>query len=583
MLKTLTNFDYNRELIGSLFDTKVTTIIVSLLGPILFYIMFESIIPQNILLIWVFIHLIVYAIRVQVTSKLSFVLFTANDKTIKNLLKVYLLVIFMNSLLWGVATGLVIKFADEYHTLFMIAIIFGVITGSISALSSVFHAVFIFITTIIISIMASLVLLGGSDMHTFMLLALGFYLFISIPSAYKIYKYMHQAIMQKEEIVFLNGSLEKRISNATSKLENQNINLQESIDNFQNLLDTTMEGIIISDINHKILDINKSGIALLSCQHKSEIIGRKLFNFIPVYEEAKLREILNKSDSKFYELLLQKKNGDVFPTLAGGKNIIRDGQKIRISTIQDLTQIKDKEKLLLEQSRLAQMGEMISMIAHQWRQPLGAISSAVFSVQTKLALGKFDLESKEGVDKLIEFLEKKHRGVNEYVEFLSTTIDDFRNFFKPDKSKELVLITIPVHRALQIVKSSMESRGITVETDFECNEAVSMYQNEMMQVVLNILKNAEDNFLEKKTPNPQIKISTYMEDEQYAITVNDNGGGISYKIINNVFDPYFSTKEEKNGSGLGLYMSKIMVEEHSDGKLSVKNTEIGAEFKILLP
>ena len=506
MLKTLTTLDYNRELIELLFDAKITTIIISIVGPVLFYFIFENIIPQNILLIWVFVHILIYAIRIQITSKISKNLFTGSDIKIKRLLFAYLSVVFLNSLLWGASTILVIKYADETHILFMVAILLGIMTGSISRLTSVFHAVFIFITTLSISVMVGLYIFGTAEVHFYLIGALTFYLFIALPTAFKIYSYMYKSIMQKEEIIFLNTSLEKKITDATEELESQNLTLSESVDNFQNLLDTTMEAIVISDINKKILDINKSGVELLGCRHKTEIIGRKLYNFVPSYEEANLNIILNENKNKAHEMLFQKKNGEVFPTLASGQDILRNGISLRISTIQDLTQIKDKEKLLLEQSRLAQMGEMISMIAHQWRQPLGAISSAVFSVQTKLALGKFDLDTKEGVEKLLDFLEKKHGSINQYVEFLSATIDDFRNFFKPDKSKELIMVTIPIHRALQIVKSSLESKGIYLETNFKCNEAVYMYQNEMMQVILNVLKNSEDNFLEKGIENPKIII-----------------------------------------------------------------------------
>jgi len=583
MLRTLTSLDYNRELIELLFDAKMSTIFISILGPVLFYFIFESIIPQNILLIWVFLHLLVYAMRIQITSRISSDLFTVSDEKITKLLSIYLFVVFLSSLLWGASTILVIKYADETHIVFMVVILFGIMTGSISRLTSVFHAVFIFITTLSLSVMAGLLIFGSGEIFYYLMGSLAFYLFIAIPTAFKIYSYMDKSIMQKEEIVFLNTSLERKISDATQELEHKNLTLQESVDSFQNLLDATMEGIIISDINKKILDINKSGVELLGCRHKTEIIGRKLFNFVPSYEEANLNVILAEEKNKTHEMVFQKKNGEVFPTLASGKNIIRNGIKLRISTIQDLTQIKDKEKLLLEQSRLAQMGEMISMIAHQWRQPLGAISSAVFSVQTKLALGKFDLDKREGVDQLLEFLEKKHGSINQYVEFLSATIDDFRNFFKPDKSKELVMVTIPIHRALQIVKSSLESKGIYLETNFDCNEAVDMYQNEMMQVILNILKNAEDNFMEKSIEKPKIIISTYLEGKNYVISLLDNGGGIPEDILKNIFDPYFSTKEEKNGSGLGLYMSKTMVEEHSGGHLLVENKEDGVEFKIILP
>jgi len=241
-----------------------------------------------------------------------------------------------------------------------------------------------------------------------------------------------------------------------------------------------------------------------------------------------------------------------------------------------------KEKLLQQQARLAQMGEMISMIAHQWRQPLGAISSSLLSIQTKELSGKFDLSQDQERELFLNFMHKKHQNINEYVQILSTTIDDFRNFFKADREKKLTAITIPIERALHIVEESIKSHNIDVTTNFKDNGSLYIYQNELMQVILNILKNAEDNFLEKKIQNPQLYISSDKDDSNFIITIQDNGGGIDKEILPHIFDPYFSTKDEKNGTGLGLYMSKIMIEKHNEGKLSAQNLADGVSFKILL-
>jgi len=239
-----------------------------------------------------------------------------------------------------------------------------------------------------------------------------------------------------------------------------------------------------------------------------------------------------------------------------------------------------KEKLLQRQSRLAQMGEMISMIAHQWRQPLGAISSSVIGIESKISIGKFDFSKEEDREKFFKFLNRKLSGVNEYVQTLSETIDDFRNFFKPDKQKEKVSLSEPIKRALKIVENSLNTKGIGITTNFGNEDTLEIYQNEMMQVVLNILKNSEDNFMEKKISDPQITITTYHQNYNYVIQIDDNGGGISDPIIHKIFDPYFSTKNEKNGTGLGLYMSKIMIEDHHDGKLDVENISGGVSFTI---
>jgi len=241
-----------------------------------------------------------------------------------------------------------------------------------------------------------------------------------------------------------------------------------------------------------------------------------------------------------------------------------------------------KEKMLQQQARLAQMGEMISMIAHQWRQPLGAISSAVIGIQTKQASKKYDLRVADDREQFLEFINKKHQNINEYVQILSSTIDDFRNFFKPDKDKELTPLNVPIKRALRIVQTSMSSKNINIITEFNNDDSLLMYPNEMMQVILNILKNSEDNFIEKNIPNAEICITCKKNKNNYTISISDNGGGISEDILSKIFDPYFSTKDEKNGTGLGLYMSKTMVEEHHNAILHVRNTNNGVCFTISL-
>jgi len=249
--------------------------------------------------------------------------------------------------------------------------------------------------------------------------------------------------------------------------------------------------------------------------------------------------------------------------------------------IETLKETQEKEKLLQQQSKLAQMGEMISMIAHQWRQPLGSISSTVMGMQVGVLSGEFDLDDKKDQEKFTKFLDEKCNKISQYVQFLSTTIDDFRNFFKPDKKKEKVNITIPINKALQIIQISTENKGIKIDIDYQINDEIEIYQNEMIQVILNILKNSEDNFEEKKRINPMIQIKTFKKEKSCFIQISDNGGGIPPQIMQKIFNPYFSTKDKKNGTGLGLYMSKVMTEEHNNGKLNVKNIKNGVCFEIL--
>ena len=237
---------------------------------------------------------------------------------------------------------------------------------------------------------------------------------------------------------------------------------------------------------------------------------------------------------------------------------------------------------MLQQSKLAQMGEMISMIAHQWRQPLGAISSAIISVKMNMLNSEFNLDNKGQRDEFLSLINDKHQNISEYVKILTSTIEDFRTFFKPNKVKEKVSLLLPINRALDVVKLSMNSKNIEIVTNFNVDSEIDIYQNEMMQVILNILKNSEDNFEEQNIKNKKIYIVTKQVNDKFIISISDNGGGIQENILCDIFNPYFSTKLEKNGTGLGLYMSKIMIEEHNNGILTVTNNNQGVCFEIIL-
>ena len=247
-----------------------------------------------------------------------------------------------------------------------------------------------------------------------------------------------------------------------------------------------------------------------------------------------------------------------------------------------IEEIREKDKHILQQSRQAQMGEMISMIAHQWRQPLSAISTVVAGLKLKEALGKYDLNTKEGQIEHKKNLGESLNKIEEYVRFLTTTIDDFRNFFKPDKKREEIYLVELVNKTLEIIGKALEVNQITVHVENESKVKVNTYANEVMQVILNVLKNSEDVFKEKKIENAYIKIRIKSEEGYEKIEIEDNAGGIPEDIIDKIFEPYFSTKQEKNGTGLGLYMSKTIIEDHCGGIIKASNTGKGALFSISL-
>lgn len=227
-----------------------------------------------------------------------------------------------------------------------------------------------------------------------------------------------------------------------------------------------------------------------------------------------------------------------------------------------------QEEKLFQQSHLIQMGEMVSMIAHQWRQPLASIAAIVSSMQIKQAMGNYDEDS----------MSKELENIAEVTQHLSGTIDDFRNFYKPNKEQVYIKLENVVLESINIMQASFKSDNIKIIQKYECSERIEIHKNEMVQVVMNLLKNACDNFQEKEIADPTIKITVTDE----TITVCDNGGGIPQAIISRIFEPYFSTKSERNGTGLGLYMSKTIVEEHHGGRLEAENKDAGVCFKIIL-
>ena len=256
-------------------------------------------------------------------------------------------------------------------------------------------------------------------------------------------------------------------------------------------------------------------------------------------------------------------------------------------TIEDVTQkvtqaleIKKKDTYMLHQSRLAQMGEMLSMIAHQWKQPLASIAAIQVGIKTTVDLEKYDLGVEKERVEFMSYLDERLDKLELYVKNLAQTIEDFSNYYKPNKAAEFLSIDSVVMRAYELLGDSLKSSNIEVSFDLNVEYFMDVYQNELMQVIVNILNNAKDQLLENEVQKASIYIKTSVQKDEIIIEIEDNGGGISEDIMEHVFDPYFSTKEEKNGTGLGLYMSRMIINEYHNGNISVENSGQGAIFSI---
>lgn len=246
-----------------------------------------------------------------------------------------------------------------------------------------------------------------------------------------------------------------------------------------------------------------------------------------------------------------------------------------------LEEEKKKNHFLLKQSRQAQMGEMISVIAHQWKQPLAAVSAATASVSFHLEL--LNPDDKEEVLQAQSFVEERMQAILFYVQSLSDTMDDFRNFFNPKKKKSEVCSIEAVTKALQILGNSLKNKNIVVKVTQNTQQTLQLHTNELTQVILNILKNSQDNFLSQNHQNSKITIEVVDDAPFQCIHILDNGGGIPEEHMGSIFDPYYSSKSEAEGTGIGLYMSRMIIEDHHHGELTCHNVDDGVCFTIKLP
>ena len=234
--------------------------------------------------------------------------------------------------------------------------------------------------------------------------------------------------------------------------------------------------------------------------------------------------------------------------------------------------IRNKDKEILIKSRLTQMGEMIENIAHQWRQPLSQVNSSIMKISITLKKNKFENEIVES--KLLE--------IESLTKYMSKTIDDFKDFLHPNKEREFFELHKVVDNSVSIVKGNLTSNSIELEN--LSAKALKYYGNcsELQQVIVVLLNNATDALVSRKISTPKIYIDIHDYEKEYSISILDNAGGIIKEDMDKIFDPYFTTKHQKQGIGLGLYMSKMIIENGLLGTLSVENTQKGALFKVNL-
>ena len=249
-------------------------------------------------------------------------------------------------------------------------------------------------------------------------------------------------------------------------------------------------------------------------------------------------------------------------------------EELKLKVEEELSKNREKDRILIQQNKLAAMGEMLGNIAHQWRQPLNNVSLILQFLRDNY---KNKEVSEEKIDKFIN-------KANKHIEYMSETIDDFRNFYKPSKTQNKFFVFESIDTLLDMVKNQYESENIKINFEYE-NIEITNYENELKQALLNILNNAKDALLSKKDIedfDAFINISLYKNEEKMILEISNNGGNINEEILYKIFEPYFTTKFETQGTGIGLYMTKSIIETNMKGKIEVQNIINGVKFTITL-
>ncbi len=354
--------------------------------------------------------------------------------------------------------------------------------------------------------------------------------------------------------------------------------LKKSIKEFNEVINATMEGILIFK-EGICIDVNQSTLDIFGYTSKDEVIGKNPLEFISSESKEYVKEQFKEIEALPYEAKLIKKDGTEFYGLLRGQNL--KNKNVRLSSVIDISTLKQQENVLIEQSRMVAMGEMIGNIAHQWRQPLSVISTGATGLQIQ----------KENNILSDESFTKTCTTINENAQYLSRTIDDFRNFIKGDRKKKTFNLKENIDSFIQLVEGTIKTNHINLIYNIDNQIFVDGYPNELIQCYINIFNNAKDVLKDIQNKDRLIFFTTEEKEDSIVITMKDNGGGIPDDIILKIFDPYFTTKHKSQGTGLGLHMTYKLIKDGMNGTIVVKNIDYkyknvnykGAEFRIILP
>jgi PAS domain S-box-containing protein len=377
----------------------------------------------------------------------------------------------------------------------------------------------------------------------------------------------------QEELEIINENLNQRVEEETNKRVAQELLFKEifnSLDSFVSMIDKDYKYVIANDTYCNVFNLKLENII---GKHVSSLISEELFN-------SKVKELIDRAFAG--ETITIEAE---LPVTSENKMLVeatfcpfKEDNKITrvIVSSNDITErnklksdLMHKEQIMIQQSKLADMGSMIAAIAHQWKQPLNVIllSTDLYRTENNYSASAEEL----------------YTNISEQVAYLSETINDFRTFFSPTKQKHDFMPIGAVNQTLRMLEPKMKTQDIAVEIDVQKDVHAFGYRNEFMQVIINLINNARDAILENSVDNGKIIIRIVQKDEYAEVSIEDNAGGIPEHLLpDKLFESYVTTKGD-HGTGIGLSMAKTIIEKYMDGKISVQNTNEGAKFSIALP
>jgi PAS domain S-box-containing protein len=364
-------------------------------------------------------------------------------------------------------------------------------------------------------------------------------------------------------------------------------NLYKSKKLIQSVIDNIPDLIFFKDKDFKYIGCNKAFLKLAGKENTHQITGKEDFdlfdNETANFFRDKDIQMLHENKSRFNNEWVTFPNGEkiYYQVLKSPFNY--DDSNIGVLGIgRDITELTklqneelEKQKIIYQQSKMASMGDMIGNIAHQWRQPLSVISTAATGLQLKKEYGILD----------DDFLDTTLTEIENNAQYLSKTIDTFRDFIKEEKMYKEVILQERISKALQIVETALKNNHIKLLNNIDKTPPlkIKLVIGELSQVIINLINNSKDAIKEHNIKEPWIKVDLEKLNNKALITIEDNGNGIPEKVLPKIFDPYFTTKQETKGTGLGLHMSYKIITESLNGKIYAKNTPKGVKFFIELP